>query len=1470
MIDTWDDDFIPAELQENIISVDLPDSLEREGYSVHLDAGNHENDFQAAQDTDREMGINAPLVTGSVSTDINGERQSPERRLLKALLDIVSNPPASSIQHTLTHGQQQIPSLLYRIRGQATLVDHWHDAAYFTGAFPTLFPLGIGGHLDERSLDVSLSSFAEWALKHHSRRFARHKTFMYLIYDVLQIRKSSLANKLVLQRRHWSSTTGDISSLTEDRLRDALRDLENHHEIKDPAISRLLHVMKAIAMWVPGSFAQKLRMRSEIRGLIVRFGMPAFWITINPSDLRSPLVIILAGVEYSDDILSASNSAIRDATATSNPVAVASFFHNVCTAVLEGLFASGRDRTGILGDVSNHYGVVETNGRGMLHLHAMVWLKGNLSFVNLRSRVLADADFATRVLHYLESVIIQSVDESTPVDPEVNLAPMCPSASDPESDHDFHLRLFNDSNLVARSKQLHSKRHFATCFKYRPTDRSKSTCRFGMPREIVLSSKIDDLGVIHLARNHPWINPWNPTIASCLRSNHDISWIPTVSKSLALVYYITNYATKDDVSPWQMIAKGALLKQAIEKAKTADPPPRNLAHDREVGGVQVASTLLHLPNYYTVNTNFVHVNLWWLRQYVRDLQRGSSTDADDSAGTADEPCTFQAGDTAPVRSKRRNHPDHFDFHPRHPRRSACVQHVARSSSQIATVAFSGQLTQYQTAEDSIRGGHPMTDAIANDLAEIFLGLFVPWDKLRDRCLCEPPETNILSHIWSSVKPTLAPHIQEFAANIELLRKSKEDCQIDARLRHSMNNPAELFDRHVDHMDSADLERIDTQDNDCFVTPEDERFTAETLIAAYNTVSTTWGRDCFMAAKRTAILATFCRAHNSARINPLPSSTHSLRSDHSLDFKFVPPTVLRDWESHLTNHKKPFQDGGPSEPATAQLHEFDLADEDGVLQPVLTNASMSGETPARLALLGNPTPDSVLTLVATDIPLNRKQSLVVRKLLTEIIMWADHSCDPSRRKQLLLCITGEGGTGKTQIPKAIEAALDILGRKHEIILTAPTGAAADNLGGNTYHTSLGINLSYKAAISTRVRRLWAQKTILVIDEMSMVDLRMLSVINNQCKVARSLPRSSPDLFGGLPIVILMGDFFQFPPVRGPPLWKKPRYGVDEDAAGRLVWHRFEHVIILDEQMRQSEDPSFHEFLTRMRRAALTEDDVTRLNSKSIPSLVDPTSEDATVIVKLNAMRHSINRIRIENFAQRRSQRIYVFAAIHSRTKSTAPVNLRLQAHDLLLQPDHSAQVPFPGLLLYTRDMPTVMLTNACTPLGQVNGATGTAVGVVLDPTGKFLFHIWDPKASLIPPASVIFKPDRILQTHFDHLPPSTMPIFPIERSITVKGLSVRRKQIPIYPAFCLADYKVQGSTLSAAILDLKNGTARRGQDSHRKYCSLYVQLSRLRSFHGLHLLEKISFDDLRFSPDPDLIVEMDRLRALEAKTLAAWA
>ena len=138
--------------------------------------------------------------------------------------------------------------------------------------------------------------------------------------------------------------------------------------------------------------------------------------------------------------------------------------------------------------------------------------------------------------------------------------------------------------------------------------------------------------------------------------------------------------------------------------------------------------------------------------------------------------------------------------------------------------------------------------------------------------------------------------------------------------------------------------------------------------------------------------------------------------------------------------------------------------------------------------------------------------------------------------MLLYIGGEGGVGKSQIIKAVVAGMDLILRKDEIILMAPTGAAADNIGGNTYHTLLGISISKPQKPSTKpqIKKLWSKKTIMIVDEISMTDLSMLNTINNQCKIAKSLDRNSPDLFGGLPIVIFMGDFYQFPPVRGPAL------------------------------------------------------------------------------------------------------------------------------------------------------------------------------------------------------------------------------------------------------------------------------------------------------------------------------------------------
>jgi hypothetical protein len=70
---------------------------------------------------------------------------------------------------------------------------------------------------------------------------------------------------------------------------------------------------------------------------------------------------------------------------------------------------------------------------------------------------------------------------------------------------------------------------------------------------------------------------------------------------------------------------------------------------------------------------------------------------------------------------------------------------------------------------------------------------------------------------------------------------------------------------------------------------------------------------------------------------------------------------------------------------------------------------------------------------------------------------------------------------------------------------------------------------------------------------MVDLQTLAKINNRCKVARSLSSDSPELFGGLPIVVFMGDFYQFPPVKGLPLWRQPRDKKEEEVQGKEIWN-----------------------------------------------------------------------------------------------------------------------------------------------------------------------------------------------------------------------------------------------------------------------------------------------------------------------------
>ena len=176
-----------------------------------------------------------------------------------------------------------------------------------------------------------------------------------------------------------------------------------------------------------------------------------------------------------------------------------------------------------------------------------------------------------------------------------------------------------------------------------------------------------------------------------------------------------------------------------------------------------------------------------------------------------------------------------------------VQRLAVRKSQLLTITYNGQLSQFQKEEDSIRGGHAET-----------------------------------------ASPTLSPHVRDFARNIELLRKSKEDCRIDAALREKAN-AQDFFDQEVDDVDIANL---DSDDDDS----SPEELTPESLIAAYHSIANSWHKELTISPE--------CLPNLSSAISPAP--VLQLQSFIPLDVfqhpshgsSGLPPTTLQQWDLQI--------------------------------------------------------------------------------------------------------------------------------------------------------------------------------------------------------------------------------------------------------------------------------------------------------------------------------------------------------------------------------------------------------------------------------------------------------------------------------------------------------------------------------------------------------------------------------------------
>lgn len=180
----------------------------------------------------------------------------------------------------------------------------------------------------------------------------------------------------------------------------------------------------------------------------------------------------------------------------------------------------------------------------------------------------------------------------------------------------------------------------------------------------------------------------------------------------------------------------------------------------------------------------------------------------------------------------------------------------------------------------------------------------------------------------------------------------------------------------------------------------------------------------------------------------------------------------------------------------------------------------------------------------------------------------------------LLVLGEGGTGKSelinQLRHLLQKEVTLSDGSTKVVSTvsisAFTGIAASHIGGSTIHKewSIQVRQNQKMGVSLKVQQDLVEKNKwrnwIIIDEISMTSSAFLLKVARQADIAKA---GTYDTHGGMSFgnmnVILSGDFYQFPPVTGKPLYDASERLNEDERLGQALFEQFDKVVILHDQV-----------------------------------------------------------------------------------------------------------------------------------------------------------------------------------------------------------------------------------------------------------------------------------------------------------------